>query len=845
MRYYIIIFIIAFNIVCSFANVPEYGLHVRSYPLSMSNFTSMMLENGKPIKAHGNQLDLSFKLFVRKDNVFGSVLRIIADNNKNIDLMFSHNEDGIRVPFLLIEEEVFLLKNQVREEIWITVNITLDFQSNKIVLFYDDEVLEKTCEMLNSTKDLRIAFGRCLFDGFVLDDVASVNIKDISLKRDGKEFRFWKMAEHDGHICYDEISGSPAVGKNTQWIIDDFIKWEGIYNEEFDSTPSIAFDSLNTMFFIATDKKVYTLSYTNDEESKVFLDSLHIKGGREAASSPNQMIFISNEKKLLSYNLTENFYSFFDFSLSEWDNHISHSGDHIYWNNTVSFHPEDSTLISFGGYGHYYYNNVLLYSYPLNNAKEPELYQLNEIPPRYSPASVIVDNKLYVFGGRGSPTGKQELFPRNYYDFYSIDLYSKSVEHIWTYPENPEKGDFIPSENMIYNPEDQCFYVFVSQMGGILMRIDTEQPMFEQMSLPIGIQFNTHYIYTNLFYAPKIQKIFVSILLSEVDGKSTLQIYEINYPPISVKDIEQNHSYIEKSFINKKYIVIFGLLVLALLSGGLFHMLRRKARARENKKGPYSESELTFLREEKTNKTHFFQFSKGCICLLGRFRIFNNTGVEKTNQLSPTLKSLLIVLILFSSKDSRGISGKKLIKLFWDDKVEESAKNNRNVYISKLRSILEDIEGIKIINENGFWRIELNESIFCDYLELRELIKIKDIHNIEKSLELLTRGTLLPHMDFDWMDKFKNELTNEVIDYSHKILKQFDLSDSLKLKIADILFQYDFLSEEALQLKCSILYRQSKIGLSKTVYDSFCEEYKGALNTEYLKSFMSIVQSDL
>lgn len=33
----------------SIAQLPEYGLHIQSYPLQNSEFTSMALEDGKPI----------------------------------------------------------------------------------------------------------------------------------------------------------------------------------------------------------------------------------------------------------------------------------------------------------------------------------------------------------------------------------------------------------------------------------------------------------------------------------------------------------------------------------------------------------------------------------------------------------------------------------------------------------------------------------------------------------------------------------------------------------------------------------------------------------------------------
>ena len=39
----------------SIAQLPEYGLHIQSYPLQKSEFTSIALEDGKPIEYQGRK----------------------------------------------------------------------------------------------------------------------------------------------------------------------------------------------------------------------------------------------------------------------------------------------------------------------------------------------------------------------------------------------------------------------------------------------------------------------------------------------------------------------------------------------------------------------------------------------------------------------------------------------------------------------------------------------------------------------------------------------------------------------------------------------------------------------
>ena len=161
--------------------------------------------------------------------------------------------------------------------------------------------------------------------------------------------------------------------------------------------------------------------------------------------------------------------------------------------------------------------------------------------------------------------------------------------------------------------------------------------------------------------------------------------------------------------------------------------------------------------------------------------------------------------------------------------------------MSKLRGLLEKVGDIKILNQNGFWSIQFEEGTICDYLEALHLYKENNSQNLEKLLELLLRGIMLPNMEIDWIDAFKNDFSNSTIDLLCRLLKREDLSETLKLKIADTLFQHDYINEEALCVKCRILCQQGKKGLAKTVYDTFCKEYAASLGTEYKFSLMEII----
>lgn len=71
----------------------------------------------------------------------------------------------------------------------------------------------------------------------------------------------------------------------------------------------------------------------------------------------------------------------------------------------------------------------------------------------------------------------------------------------------------------------------------------------------------------------------------------------------------------------------------------------------------------------------------------------------------------------------KGISSEMLIERFWYDKNESSARNNLSVNIKRLRSLLEQVGPIQVVHSNGYWTIELSDSITCDYKNVSQSLE--------------------------------------------------------------------------------------------------------------------------
>ncbi len=806
----------------------DYGLSIVSYPASGERFSGMALEGGRPIQLKGRTLELSFDVYNRKDNVFGCVFRILTDKGENVDLMYTADLQDRRQPILVTGTEVHLLDCPIPMEEWIHVSLSLNPKDGQLLLDYGGETMSMRDAGTKGAESFRISFGLCPFAGYVLSDVASIDLRDVKLSRGGKPFRHWELARHAGDICYDELSASPATVKNPVWLIDDYASFRPVLSHSFPDTPSVTFDDDATFYMASPGEPIHAFHVDGRPPLEI-----QVKGGANPANYPNQLFYVGGGHDwLTAYNLDEGLFSIFDFATQCWDNKVEPTRDHDYWNNTNAWEPNIHALYSFGGYGHYHYRNELIVSY----LETPELNRrkiIEEITPRYAVTSYIVDSLLYVFGGRGNPSGKQELSPKNYYDLYTVDTRDFSVRKLWSMDSSPF-GDFVSGENFVYNWANGDFYLLSNLDGFTLLKLRPETPGVEKMSLPIKPKRNAQYTYLNIWRSYSREKIYALVLQSQVDNKTDVDIYEINYPPIPVSEILQEVRPEKKNSLPKGFWWTLGMCMLfALLVIGNIYLVFKLRKRRQSVLHPSSVPE--------EDVPGYYDFSKASVNFFGGFHVTDREGNDMTPQFTPTLKSLLILLILYTER-SGGIPSHKINSLLWSYKMDDTANNNRNVYMSKLRTLLENVGDVRIQNTNKLWSIEFGDGTICDYLEVSRLLKEgAGEEEVDRMLELFLRGPILPNTELDWIDDFKSAFSSEAIDFLSRQLTRDDLSDHTLLKAADTILQHDFLHEDALRAKVRILVRQSKPGLAKTIYDNFCKEYRKSLGIDYKVSFKEII----
>ena len=206
---------------------------------------------------------------------------------------------------------------------------------------------------------------------------------------------------------------------------------------------------------------------------------------------------------------------------------------------------------------------------------------------------------------------------------------------------------------------------------------------------------------------------------------------------------------------------------------------------------------------------------------------------------------MLCLLILYT-ESKEGISSAELKDLLWFDKSDEGYRNNRGVYFYRLRLLLESVSpDIKVLSENGVWRICCDESL-CDYFRNMRILNDASCSKdkVRELVAIARQGTLLPGIQTEWSDSFKSLYDNRILERLCGLRDNPAINSDPKrlIVIADAILGFDSLDEVTVKVKCRALMSQRKFGLAKAVFDKFSKEYTVTMGEEYPRNFTEFVR---
>ena len=836
----------------------DYGLYLKSHTVSAVERTTLYLDDNQPFPIK-NDFTISFQIYVRTNEPdFGSILHLHTNTNQYIRFSFVAGEER-HFPALVLNEGIITIDTPIEREKWLDVSLHLRLKDNVIEVDYDNKKVSAMVP-LEDTKNISALFGQ--MENY-LADVAPINLRNITVTQDGKQTREWKLWKHNDDVCYDMKEKAIARAIHPFWLIDNHIEWKLIHQAHIPGKLDVAFNAREALFYLVKPQSIEVL-----DEKGTLRQKITIREGYPAVEYPNHLLYDTLTNKLISYYLKKGSTSYFSFDTSKWSNVERNMDEASNYNHARTFNPADSSFYFFGGYGFYQYRNDLFRmksgSYKLEQVEyERPLY------PRYSAAMAIVGDDLFVFGGRGNKYGKQELSTHFYFGLCAINLRNNQSRIVWQ-RNSPQKNGTLMASSMYFEPSDSSFYAVSMNKGGVLWKISMKDSVYTEVSKPIYNESNYQDCDFSLYSSPVHGKLFLVLDKILNDHTHNVYIYSINMPLVNEGDIRQSAN---TTIVNDhKYLYIIGIILLLIVAGIFFNRSRRSNRKdktitiKEIEEAPviighHNTPEKTVVTERTTMQekdtiqetnavsakpTNYYDRSRASISLCGCFNVRDKDGNDITSNFTPRLKHLLILLILYTEKNEQGILASKTTEILWPEKEETSARNNRNVNLRKLRVLLESIGDVEVITENNFLRIKWGTTVFCDYHTLltctQQFEQEKSEELLNRILELLLYGPLLPNTIFDWLDDFKDAYSSHSIDLLKNLL-DIEIQrnhQEIIIRLADIMFLHDPLNEEALAAKCAVLSAQGKKGIARNVYDRFCKEYRDSMGENYKTPFADL-----
>ncbi len=805
------------------------GLYMYSYNVDPQNRTSVAINGGELI-AIVPESKLSFKMFARSDFGYGSIVNISTNSNTQINLtrrqgnMVDVKVGGVSKQFMLPVES------------W--TEISLYFCKGAIEVSVGEQQL--TYEV--NTKDfksIRVTFGGYInIDSEVaINEVAAFNLKDLSITKAGKIQNGWSFERLDAdNIVYDSVAKMPAKVTNARLLSDDYYYWRHELQRTDSGEIAATFSDRFSQIYIFSSSGKYNiydlLNWSNPTEREFSGDELNVVGGLFA-------VLNSDADSLTVYNSLFNQASTLDLNSDKWVDRAEKR--RITMAHAAYYYDQERGVIySFGGYARHRYSNTLsIYNI---NSKEVQQVTLGLITPRCQTAMCLVGDKIYIFGGRGSLDGSQEPIFTSYLDLYEVDLVSFETRQLWS-TEPCLNYDFF-SPTMIYDEELDMFWAF---SNGNIVGFNKELPKVELYGEKLKLPYEkSSYVQSQIFLSKSLNELYLLTEMQHKDSPSEVLIHSLKYPPLSREYVMMSSGSKGDSKGVNWLIISIVTTTLLLICGVAIFLTKRSSKRRFVAK--VDRVQPAVVAGKTTPLNHLLE-GRCRIHLLGEFSIFDAAGNNVTGQIQPAIIRLLVVLLVESVQSKDGtISTKHLDRLLWSDKYGNSAVNNRNVSLSRLRIFLSTLDAeCTITNVNRQISINIPDAIFCDlwyiykFFERAAAAELIDYTSEEFAnlLSILKRGVALSDEQDSVVDDYKSNVTSLIVDNLIAVMRiAYEAKHEVVLDIADVILINESLNEEAMQIKCKVYNEMGQKQRSKQIYDNFCKQYKELIGEEYKVGFL-------
>jgi DNA-binding SARP family transcriptional activator len=819
-----------------------YGLKFQGQDVTLDKRTELNLTPDGFLKFQEEfEISFDYKLdTIKLNSIFGYVFRIISSEN--------HNVDVLSTPSPVLRLNVVAGKNNSYTPVsfpenlvgkWVNLRIKFLLTDDKLIFYTPDSFYVSEGIGFKKKDEFKIIFGANDFNQFKTTDVPSISIKNLQIFEKGILKYAWPLDETEGLIAKDRINGHDAHVKNPVWLKLKHQVWQLEFEQIADSVVIVAFDEKGERIFMVGAGELWIYSADDNNLKK-------IRYNKKTNFNLNTFsaIYNSSDKKIYCYDIDSELVYSIDIETGEWNqNEIISNVETKFRHHNRFYRQSNNSIYIFGGYGFHKYNNEIrkidLVSMSVENlTSNDSVYN-----PRYLAGLGELNDTVYILGGYGSTTGDQLINPHSYYDLLG---YSLKDGNLFQKFEIPRIIDDMALANTIWiDPETRNYYALIfekSKFDGYLQLVkgNLDAPVIETAGNKIPFQFLDIRSFSGLFYMPVQKKLFAYTSYLSENNKTRVSVYSISYPPDNYKADESGKKEI------KSQLLIYLIPIILLMSVVIIFVYRRR---KTGKKGGFSNQEKMHIEDYPKHDLAGSEtvLNKYHIVLFGGFQVFNKNFEDITSNFSPLLKELFLLIFLYSFKNNKGISSEKLTEILWYDKSEKSARNNRAVNIAKLKGFLEEIGSCELSKKTGYWKISCEDtqikSDYFDFLSITSSKKNLTKQKVIQLIEISQKGGFLVNAHYEWLDEFKSQVADIIMDTLVEYGQKTDIKAEAEfvIHLADCIFNFDLVNEEAMILKCKAQYCMGKHSHAKATYEKFFKEYLTMYSQEYDKAFTDII----
>lgn len=794
----------------------------------------------KEIPTFKNSFSIRFEISILQFNSFGYIFRLKdKDTNKTYNLTYTYKDD--KNSFFKFNAEgtdnlisIELPNNILGNRQWQTVSVTFLLNDNNLLISINNKEYIVKNPGLPKQFHPQIFFGKS--DHIV--DVPVFALRNLEVENDNRLLRF-PLKESDGENVHDLQGKVTGHVSNPVWLINTAYYWKRRYTYKSETVGGVNYDESkqNILFFNTDSLSLFDLR-TNNVFIKKYTNKLpvDIQLGTSFVDDKEDKLYIYEVNNLPIGNTTV---ASLNLENTTWEPvSTTYLPMQLHHHNGY-YDMENKRYIIFGGFGNQKYNKEFL-SFDIEKSKWDTLtFNGDKIMPRYfsGMASFKSKNQLFIFGGMGNESGDQTIGRSYLYDLFQVDLDSKNIKKLWNL--SWQRENIVPTRNMIML-NDSCFYTLCypehkpnSYLQ--LYRFSIKNGNYTILGDSIPILSEKIPTNANLYFNHKLKEFYCTVQEFQDDGSSVTRFYSLSYPSISKTDLTTYGS--SQTAINKWF-----WLVVILLLTGLFSILIYYKKRNRKITVPASESEGISIPVKPNIE---IKDKANAIYLFGEFTVYDKNGRDITYMFSARLRQAFLLILEHSLKD--GISSQQFSEALWPDRSEFNVKNLRNVTLNHLRKILSDLNGIDLLFDKGYFKIELTDDCYCDCFLFEQLIHSENnINSNSQLIEVLIRGKFLKSSDDTLLDSFKEKIEAQIRSIlSIDIEKAYDSQDYIHtIHLSEVLFITDPLNEKALYYLINSLYSLKQTEEAKKKYALFAIEYKKENKQDFPYTLSSILKKD-